>query len=74
MTQYHLKVILGGPGAWQIPHKRMQSEWKIDTIVNGEAEEIVVGLFERAVRGEALPESVECQSPRLESIPTMKAS
>ena len=64
-----LKVIAGGPGAWQIEHKNLQDEWGIDCIVHGEAEEVVVGLFDRAVRGEPIPRRVECQSPKLESIP-----
>lgn len=67
-----MKVIVGGPGAWQIEHKGLQGEWGIDTVVHGEAEEVVEDLFERAVRGEALPKRVECASPRLESIPVAK--
>lgn len=65
-----LKVIVGGPGAWQIEHKGLQSEWGIDCVVHGEAEEIALDLFERAVRGEPLPQRVEGHSPRMESIPT----
>jgi radical SAM superfamily enzyme YgiQ (UPF0313 family) len=66
----NLKVILGGPGAWQIEHKQLTSAWGIDCLVHGEAEEIVEDLFERAVRGESIPARVECASPRLESIPS----
>lgn len=65
----HLRVIVGGPGAWQIEHKQLQQEWRIDCLVMGEAEETALDLFERAVRGEPLPLRVECSSPRLESIP-----
>jgi radical SAM superfamily enzyme YgiQ (UPF0313 family) len=66
----HLKVIVGGPGAWQIEHKGLAPAWGIDCIVNGESEEMVEDFFERAIRGESLPAVVECKSPRLESIPT----
>jgi radical SAM superfamily enzyme YgiQ (UPF0313 family) len=65
-----LKVILGGPGAWQIEHKNLQDEWGIDCIVHGEAEEVVTALFEAAMRGETLPRRVECKSPSLDSIPS----
>jgi radical SAM superfamily enzyme YgiQ (UPF0313 family) len=65
----HLRVIVGGPGAWQIEHKQLQQEWGIDCLVHGEAEETALDLFERAVRGQPLPPRVECGSPRLESIP-----
>ncbi len=64
-----LKIIVGGPGAWQIEKKELQDVWKIDCIVDGEAEDVVLPLFEAAVRGEALPRRVTCQSPALEAIP-----
>ena len=66
----HLKVIVGGPGAWQLEHKKLVEEWGIDCIVHGEAEEVAAGLFEAAIRGEANPRRVECASPKLESIPS----
>jgi len=66
--KHHLKVIVGGPGGWQIEHKGLQQEWGIDCIVHGEAEEVAVDLFAAAVRGESLPPRVECKSPKLESI------
>lgn len=66
------RVIVGGPGAWQIAHKGMQAEWGIDTIVNGEAEEVAADLFAAAVQGEALPGSVDCRSPQLERIPQIE--
>jgi radical SAM superfamily enzyme YgiQ (UPF0313 family) len=68
----HLKIIVGGPGAWQIEKKGLQDEWLIDCIVDGEAEEVVVPLFEAAMRGEPLPRRVEGHSPRLESIPPLR--
>jgi len=64
-----LKVIIGGPGAWQIEHNNLVDEWGVDCVVHGEAEEVVAPLFEAAVRGEAIPRRVECKSPSLESIP-----
>jgi radical SAM superfamily enzyme YgiQ (UPF0313 family) len=67
--RHNLKLVVGGPGAWQIEHKQLQHEWGIDCLVHGEAEEVALDLFERAVRGEPLPARVECKSPRLESIP-----
>lgn len=66
----HLKVIVGGPGSWQIEKKNLQDQWNIDCIVDGEAEEIVVPLFESAMRGEALPRKIEGKSPPLDLIPT----
>ncbi len=71
LRQYkaNFKLIVGGPGAWQIQHKNLQSEWGIDTIVNGEAEDVVLDLFAAAVAGEPVPAAVDCKSPRLDHIP-----
>jgi radical SAM superfamily enzyme YgiQ (UPF0313 family) len=66
----HLKVIVGGPGAWQIEHAGLQDAWGIDTLVHGEAEEQIEPLFEAALRGESLPRRIECASPPLDAIPT----
>jgi radical SAM superfamily enzyme YgiQ (UPF0313 family) len=68
----HLRVLVGGPGAWQIEKKNLQDEWGIDCIVHGEAEAVVLDLFERAMRGEALPRRVECDSPALHHIPRIR--
>src|SRR5208283_1326388 len=68
----HLKIIVGGPGSWQIGKKGLQDEWLIDTLVDGEAEDIVVPLFEQALRGDPLPRHVEGQSPELSRIPRIK--
>jgi radical SAM superfamily enzyme YgiQ (UPF0313 family) len=68
----HLKLIVGGPGAWQIEKKNLQDEWQIDCLVDGESEEVVLPLFEAAVRGEALPRRVEGRSPTLSRIPPLR--
>jgi radical SAM superfamily enzyme YgiQ (UPF0313 family) len=67
--RHHVKVIVGGPGAWQIEKMGLQDAWGIDTLVHGESEDVVGGLFEAALRGETLPRRVECESPRLDRIP-----
>jgi radical SAM superfamily enzyme YgiQ (UPF0313 family) len=68
----HLSIIVGGPGSWQIEKMGLQDEWLIDCIVDGEAEDHVLLLFEAALRGEQLPRKVVGQSPRLESIPRIR--
>jgi radical SAM superfamily enzyme YgiQ (UPF0313 family) len=68
----HLKIIVGGPGSWQIEKKNLQDEWGIDCIVEGEAEDFILDLFERAVRGESLPRRLEGKSPLMEHIPTTR--
>ena len=70
--KHHLKVIVGGPGSWQIEHKGLQDEWGIDCLVSGEAEEILRPLFRSAVEGEDIPRKVEGHSPKLDSIPRIR--
>lgn len=65
----HLKIIVGGPGSWQIEKKELQDEWNIACIVDGEAEDFVLDLFESAVRGEDLPRKIEGKSPAMDAIP-----
>lgn len=66
-----LKVIVGGPGSWQI---EVEKEFKnhIDCVVVGEAEEVVGDIFRDAVEGKDLPEVVYCKSPELDKIPIIK--
>ncbi len=65
----HLKIIVGGPGAWQIEKMGLQDEWLVDCLVDGEAEDVVGPLFEVALRGEPLPRKVEGHSPLLDRVP-----
>lgn len=68
----HLKIIVGGPGAWQIRQKEMESVWGVDCVVEGEAEGCAADLFEKAINGLPLPARVEGHSPRLEQIPGIR--
>jgi radical SAM superfamily enzyme YgiQ (UPF0313 family) len=68
----HLKIIVGGPGSWQIEKKNLQDEWLIDCLVDGEAENVAVPLFESALRGEPLPRKAIGHSPELHHIPRIK--
>ncbi|MFN4133212.1 MAG: hypothetical protein ACK4GQ_02450, partial [Candidatus Hadarchaeales archaeon] len=49
------KVIVGGSGAWQIIRGGMQENFGIDSVVIGEGERAVAGLFKMAVEGRELP-------------------
>jgi len=71
IESYDVKVIVGGPGAWQF---EWDEYWKskIDCIVIGEGEYVVVELFRKALNGEKLPKIVRGKSTRVEDIPTIK--
>lgn len=51
------KIIVGGPGAWQLEeNERARKELGIDCVVVGEGEKTAGPLFESAVNGGRLPE------------------
>jgi radical SAM superfamily enzyme YgiQ (UPF0313 family) len=68
----HLKIIVGGPGAWQIEKVGLQDDWLIDCLVDGEAESVVIDLFTAALRGETLPRKMETTSPPLDRVPRIR--
>ncbi|MFX1449598.1 MAG: B12-binding domain-containing radical SAM protein [Promethearchaeota archaeon] len=72
--KYKPKVILGGPGAWQVGKKAMK-RLGIDCIVIGEGDLIAPKLFEKAIKGEQLPPIVQVRkSPKIEDIPLIRNS
>ena len=65
------KVIVGGSGAWQILGGNMQDEFKIDTVIIGEADRVALEIFHKVMRGEKLPKVVRTKKPKVEEIPTI---
>jgi len=65
----HFKLIVGGPGSWQIERAGKMEAWHVDCLVDGEAEDFALELFERAARGEALPRKLSGASPGSGKIP-----
>ena len=68
-----LKVIVGGPGAWQFRYRpKFVEKNAIDCVVEGEAENVVGKIFQAALNGEDLPKHYEVgvnETPSLEEIP-----
>jgi len=74
LKKYKPKIIVGGPGAWQIG-KNARKQLGIDCIVIGEGDAIAPKVFENAVKGEHIPEVVQIKkSPEIEEIPIIKNS
>ena len=71
--QNGLKVIVGGPGAWQFRYReKAAKDLGIDCVVEGEAENIVGKIFKGAIEGEAIASHYEVgvgEAPTLEEIP-----
>jgi radical SAM superfamily enzyme YgiQ (UPF0313 family) len=68
----HLKLIVGGPGSWQIETSGLQKEWGIDCIVKGEAELDILPLFRNAFQGKDLPQTLTGVNPTLDHTPIVK--
>ncbi|MGD6851170.1 MAG: B12-binding domain-containing radical SAM protein [Candidatus Bathyarchaeia archaeon] len=68
-----LKVIVGGPGAWQFKYREnWVKDLEIDCIVEGEGENVVGKLFRAAIEDQELPQHYEVglgETPTLEAIP-----
>ena len=59
------KVIVGGSGGWQIIQTDSYDELGVDCVIEGRSESIdTLEVFERALRGEALPRRLEVQHPK----------
>jgi len=73
-----LKIIVGGPAAWQwLWNVEFIREFGVDTIVDGEAEKVVVRLAEMALNGEELPAYVyvgPSDVPSVEEIPEIRGA
>jgi len=71
-----LKIIVGGPAAWQWLYKPdLLDRWGIDTVVDGEGEKVVLDLVEKAYAGEPLPRYIFVgpgDVPKIEEIPIIK--
>ena len=58
------KVMVGGSGGWQIKQTDTWDELSVDCVVEGRCESPeTLALFERALKGEPLPRTVEVQHP-----------
>jgi len=66
------KIVVGGPGAWQLEDGEIRKKLGIDCVVIGEGENVVGSVFEKAVNDEQLPEVVYGEVVDEDSIPLIK--
>lgn len=71
-----LRVIAGGPAAWQwLYFPELIERWGVDTIFDGEGERHIVSLVKMALEGEPLPKYLYVgadEAPSLSEISTIK--
>ncbi|UCE92150.1 MAG: B12-binding domain-containing radical SAM protein [Methanobacteriota archaeon] len=67
-----LRVIVGGPGVWQLADPNVRASLGIDCIVEGEAELVAPRLFRDALEGAPLPGTVSGGTVPMEKVPVMR--
>ncbi|MCS7120551.1 MAG: radical SAM protein [Nitrososphaerota archaeon] len=72
VKKFRPKIIVGGPGAWQLEDEETRRELGVDCVVIGEGEKVVPSLFKEAVEGGELPRIVYGDTPSIEEIPVIK--
>jgi len=72
IRKYRPKIIVGGPGAWQLEDEDIRRKLGIDCVVIGEGEKVAPTLFEKAVNDEPLPGIVYGEVVGVDEIPVIK--
>src|SRR5438034_3725658 len=73
---YRPKIVVGGPGAWQLERANRLDEFQIDYLIDGEIERVFDDLFQRIMAGDpSLPRIIKLQKdtqPTVEEIPVVR--
>ncbi|HEX8072597.1 MAG TPA: radical SAM protein, partial [Pyrinomonadaceae bacterium] len=76
IRQHRPKIVVGGPGAWQLEKAGRLDEFKIDYLIDGEIERVFSELFKRIIEGDpALLRVVKFAKdtqPAVEEIPVVR--
>lgn len=55
---YQPKIVVGGPGAWQLEEVESRDRLGLDCVVIGEGEKVIDAILKKAINGEELPNVV----------------
>ena len=72
VRMYKPKIILGGPGAWQLEDPEARKRLGVDCVVIGEGEKVAYDIIKKAFKGEQLPEVVHGETVNEDEIPCIK--
>jgi radical SAM superfamily enzyme YgiQ (UPF0313 family) len=76
IEKFKPKIVVGGPGAWQLEKADRLDEFRIDYLIDGEIEHVFADLFRRILAGDpALPRIVKIpkeMQPAVEEIPVVR--
>jgi Radical SAM superfamily len=76
IKKFQPKIVVGGPGGWQLERASRLDEFKIDYLIDGEIERVFSELFKRIMAGDpSLPRIVKVpknMQPAVEEIPVVR--
>jgi radical SAM superfamily enzyme YgiQ (UPF0313 family) len=71
VKEFKPKIIVGGPGSWQLEDENVRESLGLDCVVIGEGEKVVGPLFEKVVNDEPFPRVVQGEVASEGEIPTI---
>jgi len=74
IIKFKPKIIVGGPGAWQLENEEIRRRLGVDCVVIGEGERVVPSIFEKALNNEELPGVVYGEAASVDEIPVIKGA
>lgn len=76
IQKYKPKIVIGGPGAWQIETANRLDEFQVDYLITGEVERVFGDLFQRIIAGDpTLPRIINVpknMQPTVDEIPVVR--
>jgi len=76
IKKHQPKIVVGGPGAWQLERANRLDEFKIDYLIDGEIERVFSEMFRRIMAGDpSLPRIIKVpknMQPTVEEIPVVR--
>src|SRR5207237_1724308 len=65
IKKYRPKIVIGGPGAWQLERAERLDEFNVDYLIDGEIERVFSDLFKRMMAGDPTLERIINVPPTL---------
>jgi len=76
IQKFKPKIVVGGPGAWQLEKANRLDEFKIDYLIDGEIERVFSDLFRRILAGDPTVERIvkipKEMQPTVDEIPVVR--
>jgi radical SAM superfamily enzyme YgiQ (UPF0313 family) len=76
LAKYRPKIVVGGPGSWQLEKADRLDEFNIDYLIDGEVEQVFSELFGRIIAGDESLERIikipKSMQPTIDEIPVVR--